>query len=169
MNHELKKKKRGWIDQGFTLIETIIYAGLTTLIASFAIVISYQLIDSSDRLRHQREMAENKKFLEQKIAWALQSASAINSPASGATSTSLSVTKLNYVSNPVVIDGSQSVVKLQKGGGSFIPITNEYVAVQDLNFHQFDFSGRPAIRVSGNLFDSFTSTTVDIDFTILTR
>ncbi len=169
MKQELRTKKRGWIDQGFTLIETLIYSALTTLIAAFAIIIAYQLIDSSDRLRSQREMAENKKFLEQKIYWALQNISTINSPTSGATSTSLSVTKLNYASNPVVIDGSQSVVKIQKGGGVAVPITNEYVAAQDLNFHQFDFSGRPAIRVSGNLFNNFTSTTVDINFTILTK
>lgn len=154
---------------GFMLIETLIYAAITTFILTFAILAAYQFIENSERLRYQRELAENKKFLEQKIYWTLENISAINSPTANATSTTLSINKTNYANNPVVIDTADWIARIKKGSGSAIPITSDYVAVQNLNFHQFDFSGRPAIKVSGTLFNSYGSTTADFDFLVLTQ
>ena len=168
MNDELRVKKAA-SERGFTLIETLIYSALTTFILTFAILTAYQFIQSSDRLRYQRELAESKKFLEQKINWALQNISAINSPTANATSTSLSIDKLSYANNPVVVDTSDWIARIKKGAGSAIPITGDYVSVQNLLFHQFDFFGRPAIKVSGTLFNGYSSTTVDLDFLVLTR
>mgnify|MGYP001591337622 FL=1 len=167
MNDELRRG-RGNSD-GFTLIETLIYAVLTTFILTFAILTTYQFIENADRLRYQRELAENKKFLEQKIYWTLQNISAINAPAANATSTSLSIDKLSYASNPVVVDTTDWIARLKKGSGGAIPITSDYVAVQNLTFHQFNFSGRPAIKVSGTLFNSYSSTTADLNFIVLTK
>ena len=69
----------------------------------------------------------------------------------------------------VVVDADNGVVRLKQGGNPATPITNEYAVVQDLTFHNYDFSGRPAIQVSGTLYNAFTSTTIDINTTILTR
>lgn len=155
--------------RGFTLIETLIYAAITTGMVTFAILSSYQLISSADKIRNQKELSENKKFFEQKIYWVLQDLSAINSPGTGATTTSLSVNKLNFADNPVVVSVADGVVWLKRGAGAATPITNEYVAVQDLEFHNYDFSGRPAIQLSGTLYNAFASTTIDLHTTILTR
>lgn len=155
-------------NKGFTLIETLIYAALTTMLVTFAILTTYSLIDSSDRVRNQKELVENQKLLTQKIYWALQNVSAINSPTSGATSTTLSVDKLSYGSNPVVVNTASSVAWLKRGASAAQPITdNFYARVQSLNFHQFDFSGHPAIQVSGSLFNPYTSTTVAIGTTTI--
>ena len=155
--------------RGFTLIETLIYSALTAFILTFAILTAYQFIQNSDRLRYQRELSENKKFFEQKVHWTLQNISAINSPTVNATSTSLSINKLSYANNPVVIDTIDWIARIKKGSGSAIPITSDYVTVQNLLFHQFSFSGRPAIKVSGTLYNSYSSTTVDLDFVVLTQ
>ncbi len=155
--------------RGFTLIETLIYAALTTVMLSFAIIITYQLIDNAGRGRNQRELVENQKVLEQKIYWVLQGVSAINSPGAGATTTSLSVNKLNYGSNPVVIDTAGGVARLQKGAGAAIPVTNTSSDITSLTFHQYVWDGRPAIRIQATLVNHLASTSVALDTTILTK
>ena len=157
-------------NSGFTLIETLIYATLVTVVTTFSILAVYQLIDTSDRGKNLEQLTENQRFLEQKIYWTLQSVSSINAPASGATTTSLSVNKIGFAENPVVIDVDSQTARIKRGTSPAILITNDsYVAVQDLSFHQFNFSGKPAIKVSGTLFNAFTSTTVAIDTTILVK
>lgn len=168
MNYESGTKKGGRI-QGFTLVETLIYSAITVMMLTFAIFTVYNMISASNKARSQKELSEGKKFLEQKIYWTLQSISAINSPVAGATSTSLSVAKLNYANNPVVIDNPDWIARIKRGAGNAIPITGDYIKLNNLNFHQFTFSGRPAIYTSGTMTDVYSSTSVDIDFTIIAQ
>lgn len=155
-------------NSGFTLLETLVYSGIVTGIVTVALLTTYQFIDGADRLKYHWEMAENQKVLEQKIYWALQSISAINSPAAGATTTSLSINKLNFASNPVVIDLSGGIVRLQRGG-AFNPITTELSEVRSLTFHRDDFDGRPAIKVDAEIFNPYSSTTIEIHTTTITK
>ncbi len=155
-------------ERGFTLIETLIYSALTTLIVTFAILTTYSMIDSADRVRNQKELVDNQKLLTQKIYYTLQSVSAINSPGIGATSTTLSVDKVGYGSNPVVVNTASSVAWLKRGASAAQPITDTFYAqVQSLSFHQYDFSGHPAIQVTGSLFNPYTSTTVAVGTTTI--
>lgn len=157
-------------DKGFTLIEVIIYAAVTVIILTFAILSAYQIIEGSDRAEHQRQLAENQRFLEQKIYWLLQGVSTIDVPVSGATGAVLSVNKLNFPDNPVVIDVDAGVVRLKRGTGAALAITDEaYVEAQNISFHQLSLSGHPAIKVSGTLLDGLTSATAAIDMTVLIK
>jgi len=155
--------------QGFTLIETLIYSILTVIIIGFSILATYQIIESGNRGKNLRELVENQKLLEQKIYWTLQSVSAINEPLSGATSTVLSVNKIGFAENPVVIDSADNTARLKRGASFVQPITDDFVSVQNLTFHQYDFAGRPAIKVEGALFNEFTSTTVSVNATIVVQ
>lgn len=158
------------MNKGFTLIETLIYAVLLTAITAVAILATYQIIEAQGRGKDLEELADSQRLLEQKIYWALQSNSAINSPGSGATSTILSVNKLNYSNNPVVIDSDSGVARIRRGAGSAYPITNDArVEVSDLNFHQHNFSGQPAIKVSGTLINIAASTSIEIDTLIFLK
>lgn len=153
--------------KGFTLIETLLYTTITTMVISLAIFAAYQMIDAGGRVEQAKELAENQKFLEQKIYYALQNVSSVNSPATGATTAVLSVNKIGSAENPIVIDAEANTARIKRGTAPAVPITdNFYVSVQELSFHQFDFSGQPAIKISGTLFNAFTSTTVAIDTTI---
>ncbi len=117
-----------------------------------------------------RELAENQKFLEQKIFWALQSNSAINNPQLGATTTVLSVDKIGYATNPVIVDllGS-TTARIKIGSAAAQPISSDVTTVQDLNFQQFDFSGQRAIRVTAVLFDPLASSSLAVDTTIIVK
>lgn len=155
-------------NRGFTLIETLIYSALVTGLVTVAILATYQMIDARQRGKNLAELADSHRLLEQKIYWALQSVSALNSPGVGATTTSLSVDKIGYGNNPVVLDLDGGAARIKLGIGAAVPITNyHHVEVQDLFFHHYDFSGQPGIQVSATLFNAFTSTTVAIDTTII--
>ncbi len=156
-------------NRGFTLIETLIYSAITTLFLTAALLMIYQMISSLQRGKNERELVENQKVLEQKIYWALQSVSAINSPAANATTTSLSVNRLNYGSNPILIDMNGGVARITKGAGAATPVTNTYSDLQSMTFHQYSWDGRPAIRVQATLVNHVASTSVSIDTTIITK
>lgn len=156
--------------KGFTLIEILIYAGLTTLIMSFAIMMVYQLLKANDQGRHQRELVENQKFLEQKIFWALQSVSAINYPGPNATSTSISINKVGYANNPVIIDDlASTTARIKIGAAAAQPITGDTIAVTELFFHQLSFSGQTAIEAAGTLTNLTASTSVSFDTIIVVK
>ncbi len=155
---------------GFTLIETLIYAALTTAIITFAILATYSMIASADRGRHLRELAENQKFLTQKIYWALQSNSAINNPQPGATTTILSVDKIGYAGNPVVVDllGS-TTARIKIGAAAAQPITVDTIEVRDLSFRQLDLSWQKAIQIMATIFDYVASSSLDIDTIVIVK
>lgn len=146
---------------GFTLIETLIYIGLVSVITGSFIAASYQIIDSRGRVQNQLELTENKKFLVEKLRWVLASNQAINLPGLGASGATLSVNKLNYGSNPMVVDLSANQIRLTLGGGQPVSITNSQVAVTSLTFTHQDLSNRSVIRVQATMQNTIGSVSVD--------
>lgn len=146
---------------GFTLLETLIYIGLVSVITGSFIAASYQIIDSRGRVQNQLELTENKKFLVEKLRWVLASNQAINSPAKGESSGNLSVNKLNYSGNPMVVDLSANQIRLTLGGGQPVPITNSQVTVTSLTFTHQDLSNRSVIRIQATMQNTIGSVSVD--------
>lgn len=147
--------------EGFTLIEILIYIGLITVITGSFIASSYQIIDSKGRVQGQLELTENKKFLVEKLKWVLASNQAINSPTSGNSGASLSVNKLNYGSNPLVVDLSANQIRLTLGAGQPVPITNSQVSISSLTFTNQNLSGRSVIRIQATMQNTVGSISVD--------
>ncbi|MBI2592680.1 MAG: type II secretion system protein [Candidatus Colwellbacteria bacterium] len=146
---------------GFTLIEILIYIGLITVITGSFIASAYQIIDSRGRVQNQLELTENKKFLVEKLKWILASNQTINLPGQGASGASLSVNKLNYGSNPLVVDLVSNQIRLALGGGEPVPLTNSQVTVSSLTFTHQDLSGRSVIRVQATMQNTVGSISVD--------
>ncbi|TSC88807.1 MAG: Uncharacterized protein G01um10143_704 [Parcubacteria group bacterium Gr01-1014_3] len=153
-------------NSGFTLIETLMYSAIVTGFLTFALIISYQLIDSSDRSTDLVELNENQQFVTEKIGWVLSSVSAINIPASGATSASLSVNRLNYGGNPIVISLSEGTVMYSTSSLPAVPLTNSHVTVSDLNFKNLNFEGRVGIQFSANFANNTSSTSLENTFIV---
>lgn len=152
-------------NKGFTLIEILIYSGIVTTILSFTLVIVYQLIDSDERVVERREITENHKFILEKIGWVLQSVDKINSPAVGATSTKLSVNKLGYAFNPLVIQIGTSTLDLVSGATTS-PITNNYASTTSLVFEHQNLASTSAIRITATIENTTASSTIDATFII---
>lgn len=148
-------------NSGFTLIETLIYIGLVSVITSSFIAASYQIIDSRGRVQSQLELTENKKFLVEKLRWVLASNESINLPGLDASGGSLSVNKLNYGSNPMVVDLSANQIRLTLGGEQPVPLTNSQVTVTNLAFTHQNLSDRSVIRVQATMQNVVGSVLVD--------
>lgn len=147
--------------RGFTLIETLIYAAIVAGFITIAFLAVYQMIDSSGRLRNQQEINENQRFLIQKLDWILNSADAINSPPLGGSGNTLSVNKLNFAQNPLVVDVIDGAVRLLSGGGLPVSLTNNYASTTNLLFEHLNLSGQSAIRITGTLSNASASTSID--------
>jgi len=142
---------------GFTLIEVLIYSLIVTVFLTFTLVLTYGMIVSSERIVARKELVENQKLILQKVVWALQNVSTINTPAFLATSSTLSIDKLNYYFNPIIFSLSASTLNL-KNGATTTAISNSYVSVSQLIFTHAT-SG--AIRFRATLFNQYATETID--------
>ncbi|MEK9180395.1 MAG: type II secretion system protein [Patescibacteria group bacterium] len=104
--------------KGFTLIETIIYIALFSLVTSFVMVIFYQMLGGRDQHRNRVEVDGEANFMMQKIVWAMTGATAINSPLVNVTGTLLSVNKFNYGQNPIVFDRGANNLRISKASST---------------------------------------------------
>lgn len=127
--------------KGFTLMETIIYIGLFSVITSFVLVVFFQIVGSQNQQRDRVEVDAEANFMMQKMIWALSGATAINSPAAGATGTTLSVTKYNYSQNPIVFDIGSRNLRLTKASGTPVLLGVNRVYVNKLAFQHSAVSG----------------------------
>ncbi|MBI4084989.1 MAG: hypothetical protein HY432_00575 [Candidatus Liptonbacteria bacterium] len=121
-------------NNGFTLIETILYAGLFSLIIGFSILIVYQVLSSEAQNRSRRDVETEADFLMKKITWALNSGQNVSSPATGEISSVLTLNKYGFSNNPISFDVSGGTARMREGGGQYVPITNENVTVNNLVF-----------------------------------
>lgn len=78
---------------GFTLIEILIYIALFSIIIGGVLASAYQIIQASSQSQDSTLVSEEANFLEAKINWALTGATAINLPASGVPGIVLDINK----------------------------------------------------------------------------
>lgn len=121
---------------GFTLIETIMYAGLLAFVLGGAVVATFQMIEARQRAEAIGEIADEGNFVMRKIEWALSGAESIGSPAPGATSTALSVTKAGFGGNPIVIRQSGSDAVISYAGGSEVPLNDANTSFSTVRFER---------------------------------
>src|SRR6185369_10783091 len=101
---------------GFTLIEMLVYLALLSLLMGGVLMTVYQLLSDAGGTRVKVSTDEEANFVLRKIAWAVGDASAITTPAAGASGGTLSVTKTGFGSNPIVISLSGGLIRLSRGG-----------------------------------------------------
>lgn len=130
-------RKTDKTQKGITLIETVIYLGLLTLIIGSGTVAAYDIINSSEAIRSRTIVQEEGNFLLGKIDWALTGLSAVDVPAPSTSSSLLSVDKITAAPNPIIINVSSGHAQLQRGSAPATVLTNDDVVVQNLNFSRF--------------------------------
>jgi len=121
-------------NSGFTLIETIIYAGLISFILSMAVLGVVMFVETKDRIAARIEVEEEAAFLMGKITWALQNAVSIITPTVGASTSTLSVNRLNFPQNPITLDADSGTMRISYAGGQPVPLSNGNVRVSALSF-----------------------------------
>lgn len=133
--------------KGFTLIETIIYTGLISVVFTMALFAVFFLIETKDRAAARIEVEEETRFLMGKIAWMLSAATAINAPQPNATSTSLSVSRTGVPANPVMLDLVSDAVRIRYGTGDPVQLNGESVRIRNLVFEHVSGAGTPSVKI----------------------
>lgn len=143
------------VNKGFTLIESLIYIALFTLILSGGFATAYNLIEGTDRLNTRTVIIEESNFVLRKINWVLNGAETVTVPSFN----TLEVTKFNGKEYEITLDGT--VIEMSEvGGETNVPLTTENVEVLSLNFEYLPAdSGSPAGIISTINIDGIISTT----------
>lgn len=136
---------------GFTLIETIIYIAILGVLLGSVLGIYYGFADSqADNLIRALVQSEA-NFAMRKISWGMTGAAAINQPASGATSTVLSIDSYEDSVNPIVFDLLGDRLRLARAGGTAENLTNSRVSVSHLEFTHLPAVGNQPEGISVSL------------------
>ncbi|OGI57592.1 hypothetical protein A3B85_00770 [Candidatus Nomurabacteria bacterium RIFCSPHIGHO2_02_FULL_37_13] len=119
-------------NSGFTLIETILYIALFSLLIGTAFVTVYQLIDSSGKLNIKNTTQGEGNFVLRKINWTMIGTSTFSISGS-----ELTINKYDGITVKIKLGSGADAGKiLMDDTGSFVPITTNNVQVTDLQFQQ---------------------------------
>ncbi len=121
--------------RGFTLIETIIYIALFSLLIGTAFITAYQIIDGSSRLNRKNITQEEGNFVLRKINYALTGISSF-------TNTPNTLHTNKYNGNQIDIKLAPTKIKMTESSGPSDFITTDNVSVSSLQFT--GIAGTPA-------------------------
>lgn len=129
--------------KGFTLIETIIYVAIFSVIISGAIVGAYNLIEGSRRNTNIAQVEEEGTFLIRKINWALTGATNVSVTNGGAT---INITRPDLgAQSPLVIKQTGTNMTITRGTDAEVELNNNRFHISGTNFvYTAPVSGRPA-------------------------
>ena len=129
---------------GFTLIETIVYIALLSLMMGGVLAVTFQLMTSTESVNTKTSTAEEGNFVLRKINWVLTGLDPTIPPTvTGLGCAQILTTTNNWSSTIIKRDTTNNSVLVQEGsGGSFLPVTNDTASTTCLRFELI--SGTPA-------------------------
>ncbi len=134
---------------GYTLIELILYM---SILGSLLTGVTLYFGTSTDaRVKSQSVVEVNQQgsLVIDAITQSIRNANSITSPAAGSSAASLTLAMPAGTDNPMVIDAPSSVLRISRGGGSAVNVTNSLVQISSLSFTNLSRSGTSGVvRVS---------------------
>ncbi|MEK7536067.1 MAG: type II secretion system protein [Patescibacteria group bacterium] len=126
---------------GFTLIETMIYLALFSIIIGGSMITAYSIIENSDKTQAQVVLQEEANFMLRKLDWAITGSSSITLPMVGSSGTGLELTK-SIGTIEFQLNGNK--LQIKKGAGAFLDLNNANVTIDSLFFaHVAGGGGKP--------------------------
>ncbi len=123
--------------KGFTLIETIIYIALFSLLVGTVFITAYEIITSSRSLSTRTEVQNEGNFVIRKINWVLTGVEIINTPS---TSKAKNLRVVKYDGTKIHICLEENKIKIHEGtygncsDSNYINLNTDNVSVSDLEF-----------------------------------
>jgi len=135
--------KRGNLVRGFTLLETLIYVAIFSLLVSG--LISFMSLITTTRVKNQINLEINNQgdFIIRTMTSTLKQASLINSPTLGNTAGTLSLVQADLARNPTIFSISNGTLYMTEGTNSPVALTNNKVTVSNLIFSNLSLAGTP--------------------------
>ncbi len=133
--------------EGFTLIEFLIYSVIVSFIVGALVLTAVNIMQARARLDTSEEVIYNGKTIIESITSHVRQAESFSILEGGELSLVMSVEEHNPTEFHLVDD----VVSIKRGEGGFIPISSETVTVSNLEFTDVSHFGAPAGTVKVEL------------------
>ncbi len=131
-------------EKGFTLIETIIYVAMFSMIIGGGVAAAYQMIQSTDSTSSRTILEQEANFILRKLDWALTGATLLATPAPQP--------KLVVTRSPAAVTFTLNGTDFQKGG---VSLNSLRVTVSSLSFQLITVGAKQGVVTK------FTATTRD--------
>lgn len=148
----IKKK-----DEGFTLVEFLIYSVLITMIVGLLVLMSTNILGARGRVIAMEAISYDARFVLGRITYEIRRAEQIISPLSGSSGSFLELTGSDGDSLVFRLDEQEEkVLQMIIGEGNPISLTSESIIVKDLQFSNVSYQNSPgAVRITMTLeFDN---------------
>src|SRR5579863_4365355 len=132
-------------EKGFSLLEVIVAVCMVTFVLGAVTTLVIFLTQSRAHNQVVNEVEGQGALLMQAITQTARNASSINSPAIGASGTTLSLAMANSTLNPAIFSLSGGSVFLAQGSGASVALTSPQVVVSNLSFQNLSRAGTPGI------------------------
>ncbi len=146
--HRMKTKLENKIQKGFTLLETLLYITLTTIIIgaiSTFITVTMQVQATNFAVSEVEQTGNQAMGI---ISFNIRNATLLNSPTIGDTTSSLSVNVANSAINPTVLTIYGSRITMQEASNAVIFLTPTSVNVTNLSFQNVSqISTKSSIKI----------------------
>ncbi len=135
--------------KGFTLVELILYIGISATLLLVATLFLSTLLESRVKNQTIAEVDQQGLAVMQSITQSIRNADAINTPTAGTTAGALSLDAVGTLGDPTIFDLSGGAVRITEGAGLPITLTNSQVIVSSLLFENLSLADTPGlIRVT---------------------
>ena len=121
-------------NRGFTLVELLLYVGLLSMVMFSAALFLSMLLQSRTKNQVVAEVEQQGVLAGQRIMQVVRNSTLINTPAVGASGSSLSVNMPQAALSPTVFALSSGVITMTEGAGTAVSLTNNLVSVTGLTF-----------------------------------
>ena len=120
--------------RAFTLIETIIYIALFSILMTGTLLALYGMFGSTTSFKVATDTEAEGLFMTRKLAWVLGDLAAITTPTNGGCNSNLSITKGDGTKIDMRL--TDDAIELRRGGsaGVYTPLTSDAVTVSRLCF-----------------------------------
>ncbi|MEN9881425.1 MAG: hypothetical protein RLZZ308_608 [Candidatus Parcubacteria bacterium] len=162
MNRITKITRKGI--RGFTLVEMMLYVGISSLfLVTLALFFSFLL---SSRVKNQtiNEVNQQGLYVMDFITQSVRNARGVTVPTIGTASSTLSLTVASSTLSPVIFDVSNGVLRSKEGVGSYLPLTNGRVKVSEIVFQNVSASSTDGGTVSVHFTLTYMSSSTQHEY-----
>jgi len=133
-------------NNGFTLIEFLLYIGLIGILLTVSGAIALNVLFGKAKIGATLEVSQNARFVMERLVSDIRNADIIDTPAQGATSTNLlAIEKITGNIDFQLVNG---ILERKKGMESSVDLISSDVAITELEFHNISYSNTPGtIRI----------------------
>jgi len=129
-------------NKGFTLIELILYVGISSFILLVTFLFVSQILEVRTKSQAIAEVEQQGDWAVQIITQAIRnSKSPINLPTTGNSGSSLNLQMIDLTKNPTVFNLSSGAITMSEAGIETLNLTNSNVVVSNLSFQNVSRTG----------------------------